>query len=388
MTLWISIAALTVLSLVIVLWPLLGRRTGKRPARDAYDLGVYKDQLRELDRDTARGLIAGAEAKAARNEIARRILAAGGAQGGDGCEPGDEAAGAGSAKMAALASVVLIPVVALGSYKLLGRPGLPDVPRAERIKNALANKDMPAMIAQVEDYLAANPKDIAALRVLAPAYRRSRRFNESAQAFARLLDLQGQSAPLLTEYGEVLVMAGRGKVTEKALSAFKAALKLDPSYLKARFFAAIAERQAGRTKKALGSFKAMLKAAPQNTAASRAVERQIAFLETKLRNEAAGTGSGGGAGPTKGQIADAAAMTPEQRQQMINAMVKRLSDRLNEDGKDLDGWLKLARARMVLGQKDKAKAALDAAGKNFAGDKTALQKLAAARKSLGLVADN
>ena len=40
----------------------------------SHDLEVYRDQLAELDRDAARGLIGAAEAEEARAEIARRIL--------------------------------------------------------------------------------------------------------------------------------------------------------------------------------------------------------------------------------------------------------------------------------------------------------------------------
>jgi cytochrome c-type biogenesis protein CcmH len=46
---------------------------------------------------------------------------------------------------------------------------------------------------------------------------------------------------------------------------------------------------------------------------------------------------------------------------MIRGMVARLADRLHSDGTDVDGWLRLVRAYVVLGDRDKAKdAAADA----------------------------
>jgi cytochrome c-type biogenesis protein CcmH len=50
-------------------------------------------------------------------------------------------------------------------------------------------------------------------------------------------------------------------------------------------------------------------------------------------------------------------MAPAQQQEMIRGMVQRLADRLKQDGSDGDGWLRLVRAYMVLGEPEKARAA-------------------------------
>jgi cytochrome c-type biogenesis protein CcmH len=69
---------------------------------------------------------------------------------------------------------------------------------------------------------------------------------------------------------------------------------------------------------------------------------------------------------------------------MIRGMVEGLDKRLSEDGSDLDGWLRLIRARMVLGEKDKAADALNRAGAAFKDDARATQALDETRKALGL----
>ena len=43
---------------------------------------------------------------------------------------------------------------------------------------------------------------------------------------------------------------------------------------------------------------------------------------------------------------------------MIRAMVERLAARLQQDGSDPDGWVRLLRSYMVLGESEKARAAL------------------------------
>ena len=72
MTLWFMLALMTAAAIFAVLWP-LGRRAS---VASGSDVEVYRDQLAELDRDRANGLIGQREADAARVEISRRLIAA------------------------------------------------------------------------------------------------------------------------------------------------------------------------------------------------------------------------------------------------------------------------------------------------------------------------
>src|SRR5205823_898566 len=68
-----ALLGLSALALAMLLAPLFYRRRGPA-SRDAYSLAVYRDQLAEIERDLARGVLAAEHAEAARAEIARRIL--------------------------------------------------------------------------------------------------------------------------------------------------------------------------------------------------------------------------------------------------------------------------------------------------------------------------
>jgi cytochrome c-type biogenesis protein CcmH len=83
-------------------------------------------------------------------------------------------------------------------------------------------------------------------------------------------------------------------------------------------------------------------------------------------------------------VAAAERMTSEDRARMIAQMVDGLAQRLERDGRDLAGWLRLVNAYAVLDRKDDARAALTRARANFPADETALAALAALAKSLGL----
>ena len=60
---------------------------------------------------------------------------------------------------------------------------------------------------------------------------------------------------------------------------------------------------------------------------------------------------------------------------MIEGMVSQLAERLKTDGKDLDGWMRLTRSYVVLGNKVQAMASLAAARQNFSGEPDALKQL-------------
>src|SRR3954465_4008496 len=68
MMLWFVMALMTAAAIFAALWP-LARRT---PLRSGSDIAVYRDQLDEIERDRAAGLIGGGEAGGGRVEGSRR----------------------------------------------------------------------------------------------------------------------------------------------------------------------------------------------------------------------------------------------------------------------------------------------------------------------------
>ena len=370
MLLWVTFAVMTAAALAALLWPLYRRGSTEAGAREA-ELAVYRDQLGEIDRDAARGLIGAEEAAATRNEVARRMLAAAGPK--DMAEPSGSSPGV---RRAAIVSALLgVPVIALSTYLALGRPDLPGLPRAERMAMAVERSDMDAMVAQVEAYLADNPRDAQGWLVLAPAYRGMGRYGDAAEAFARAIEIAPPTAGLLADFGEVLVLAEDGLVSGKARDAFQQALALDAENTKALFYRGLAERQDGEQEQALATWRSMLEDAPADAAWRPAVERQMASLARE---------QSGSPQLSEQDIAKAEDLDEGERETMIRGMVDGLAQRLERQGGDLQGWLRLARARMVLGEPEAAEAALRTAEHHFSGDLESLDQIAKTRDALGL----
>ena len=83
-------------------------------------------------------------------------------------------------------------------------------------------------------------------------------------------------------------------------------------------------------------------------------------------------------------MAAASTMSEKDRGDMIRGMVARLADKLKEDGNDLEGWQRLLRAYMVLGERDKALVAAGDARKALASDPEKLRQIGDLIKSMGL----
>ena len=363
MLLWIVFAALTALVITVLVVPLYARKSAVQAGRADFDLVVYKDQLTELDRDVAAGIIGEAEAEAARNEVSRRILSARDERPASAAD-----AAATTPKWLWFGTIAAIPAIALGIYINVGRPELPAQPLEARLEKAVANQDMVAMVRQVEKHLETNPSDANGWSVLAPIYSRMGRHDEAANAYRQVLRLSGPNAEVFADLGETMVVARDGLVDADAVKIFEAATKVDAANMKARFFLALANSQEGKAAEARSKFQAMLAEGPADAPWRPVVERELAKLTGDTPSVLPQLPKGPALSDEQMQAGQQ--MSQTDRTAMIRGMVEGLDQRLTEDGSDLDGWLRLIRARMVLGEKDKAadalnraKAALDETGK-------------------------
>jgi cytochrome c-type biogenesis protein CcmH len=340
MILWVIFALMTATAIFAVVWP-LGRPP--RASAGGSDLAVYKDQLKEIDSDRASGLIREAEAEAARLEISRRLLAA--------AEPPSGAAPPALPKserrrLAAVVALAVLTLGPLGFYIALGSPNIPGEPAFARITTPQGHESIASLVSQVEAHLAAAPKDGAGWEVLAPVYTRLGRFDDAVQARKKALSLNGATAAREADLGEAETAAANGVVTAEAKAAFERAVGRDPKEAKARYFLGLAAEQDGRNDDAVSIWRSMLAEAPSGApwvgfvrqALGRVSGAQIATAE-----------------PSTADISAAADMSGDARRDMIRGMVARLADRLHDNGADVEGWLRLVRAYVVLGDRTKAK---------------------------------
>ena len=242
-------------------------------SRGSFDQAVYRDQLQELDRDIARGLITPAEADAARLEIQRRLLAA------------DKVPAAPSAPDRAapiLAGIVFVVVAAgsVGGYLWLGAPGLPDEPFSAR-KAELARPGSPASLQQATDgaggaKLKQNPSDADGWVLYGRSLAMLSHWDQAEDAYRHAMDLGQTSPDVVADHAEMLVMEAGGMVTPAAETAFQQVLKADPSSGIARYYLALAAMQAGEPRKAIDGLQALLAELPADSPLRPQIGQKIA----------------------------------------------------------------------------------------------------------------
>jgi len=370
--LWPVLALMTAVAIFAVLWPLARTNAAERTAADAE---VYRDQLDEIERDRASGAIGVAEADAARVEVSRRLLAAADAK------PPPALATATRLRhrrSAAVMTLVFVPLGAVALYLLLGSPNLPGEPLAQRIAAPSGADSMAGLIARVETHLEQNPDDGRGWDVIAPVYMRLGRFDDAVRAFRSSLRLNGESADRQANLGEALTGAGNDVITSDAKAAFERALALDASNPRAQFYLGLAAEQDGRTTDAVERWRKLLAQAPADAPWVVYVRQALARLDPTAATAAAP------AGPTARDVASAADMSASDRDQMVRGMVERLAARLSADGSDVEGWLRLMRAYVVLGDRDKARAAAADARRALASDPDKLRRIDEGAKNFGL----
>jgi cytochrome c-type biogenesis protein CcmH len=359
-----AFVVLTTIAVLAVLWPVFRRQ---RPIqRERFELAVYRDQLAEVERDRERGLILEAEARAARLEIERRLLRVTPAK----SQPED--AGGGRRGLV-LAAAFLVPTLAATLYAMIGRPDLPDQPIASRSVppgETPGQPDVQQMVARLEQRLAESPDDLEGWLMLGRSRGVLGDLPGATEAFRRATTLAPDDPRSVGGLGESLTALASGTVTSEAKTLFTKLAVIEPGDPRPGFYLGWADHQAGRFQAALDRWRELLAASPadapwrpQVTEAMQTAARELGIDPATVAGaESAPPAAPSGAPqPTAEDMANAAAMSPDDRMAMIRGMVEKLQARMDAGGGDVEGWLRLAQSRIVLGEPDRAKATYEQA---------------------------
>lgn len=405
MTFWIITALMAFLVTAMLVLALL-RARGKAGPVAEYDLRVYRDQLKEVDRDLARGVIAEGDAERIRTEVSRRILAAD-AQLGD----------AGSTLsqprlpeylMAATVGIAMIGgsfllYAKLGGFDRFGAPIYGDLSLKDRIAMAEEiretrpdqttveaglspsvppgpfSEEYVALVEQLRETVKLRPDDLQGFALLAHNEARMGNFGAAYRAQQRVIDIKASDvrASDLTNYGEMLILAAGGYVSPEAEDALAQALQLDPQDAAARYFYGLMFAQTGRPDQTFRIWERLLREGPPDAPWIEPIRLQItemaqrAGVNYRLPQQRIAPERG----PDAADVQAAAEMSEEDRQAMIEGMVEGLSDRLASEGGPASDWARLIAALGVLGQEERAIAIYSEALEIFDGDEPAIEMI-------------
>jgi cytochrome c-type biogenesis protein CcmH len=352
-------------TVTVVCLPLL-RGVPAAVDRGYFDRAVYRDQLKEVERDLARGVLSPAESDSARLEIQRRLLAV------EVAAPGRAAWSAPNPVLGGIVALLMLGG-AMGLYLRFGAPSLPDAPFTGRPAQEAAvatadgapHLDMRQAAQALEQKLHSDPTNAEGWVLYARTESMLGEYQKAGAAYRQAIKLGQKSPDVLAGYGEMLVLSADGIVSPAAHDAFNAVLAADPKNDVARYYLALGDEQAGDEQRAIDRWLALAADIPDDSpmresiaagvaAAAKAGGMSAPALPKGTPPQPQPDAADSGTGPNADQMGAAAQMPEGERKQMIESMVAQLAARLQTSPDDVEGWMRLGRSYAVLDQPDKA----------------------------------
>ncbi|MGB1214395.1 MAG: c-type cytochrome biogenesis protein CcmI [Pikeienuella sp.] len=391
MTFWIIAIGATLLAAAIIIRPLLSR-SGVAAPRAAHDAQVFRDQLKELDRDLERGTVDPDQAEATKLEISRRLLAADAEENAaDGAVPAPRAA----SRIAALVLVLAAPIGAYLLYDDIGAPGAKDQPFASRgsddrpdqltAESMLAGEqfappagpdadDFRKLVTQLEKRLEDNPDDPQGVFLLGRSLMQLGRFADAWPNFERAIELNPQiSLEARAGLAEGMILAAGGYISPEAEDALLQLVKRDPTNESARYYLGRLHVQANEMEYARNIWSRLLADSPADAPWVAPIQRELAQIGGAVQSA---SNTAPTRGPSEDDIAAAAELPEDERVDMVRTMVNGLAERIATEGGSVGEYVQLIRSWQVLREFDKAEATRAEALEKFAGNAEAAAQLA------------
>ncbi|MDA5094349.1 c-type cytochrome biogenesis protein CcmI [Aliiroseovarius sp. KMU-50] len=404
MVFWAITGAATLAVVLILARQMLRRMPDAGGDEITSDMQIYRDQLKELDRDVERGTVGKDEAERTRLEISRRLLEA------------DRKAQArvrstnapeGATRIAMGIVAMALILGAFGFYWTLGEPGAEDLGLKKRIAQADELRDARPSQAEIEaerpewtgapegtpaDYIKLvdtlrekmkeTPDDPQGLNLLVQHETAVGNHIAAREAMDRLVEIKGDEVTSddLARQADVMIMTAGGFVSPEAEEALRVSLIKDPRNPVARYYTGLMFAQNSRPDLAFRLWRALLEEGPDGAPWITPIRSQIEGLAQmagenftlpprapKATAPLPSTEPDGLAGPTAEDMAAAEEMSAEDRQDMIKGMVEQLSERLATEGGTPAEWARLITVLGVLGDTERAAAIWKEAQQTFAG---------------------
>ncbi len=278
-------------ALAWILVPLLKHRSPVGVAREASNVAILRDQLRELEADLVTGTMPRDQYEQAKRELEQRVLEESKAI------PGVAAAPSQSAAWTAAILGSAIPIAALVLYVVLGNHDAFAPTAARSAKGGADHEVTPeqveAMAANLAAKLEKEPNNADGWVMLARTYYALNRHADAARAFERATALVPDNAELLADYADS-VGAAEGGLRGKSLELIERALKADPTHWKALALAGTAAFNRKDYRQAIDYWERMKKTVPPDSPMAASIDASIAEAR-ELGGLKAGPVSGGSA---------------------------------------------------------------------------------------------
>tara|TARA_R110000868_G_scaffold101116_2_gene278421 strand:- start:3203 stop:4408 length:1206 start_codon:yes stop_codon:yes gene_type:complete len=264
---WLSTAALLLVAVVVVVWPLWRRRSNERVDRTALNVALYEERVAELQAQQRAGELTESQVQAAQQEASRLLL---------------EDTATADAKRAPLTrrvagvllvSALVLPLLVVGLYQLWGNPEglalyreMQDTPQVSSLE---------ALIDRTERVVEVQPTNGEAWYMLGRAYMSAQRPADAVQAFGNSLNQMGEAPDVLAQLAQARYFANGNQLDPESVAALDKALELQPNNPTALGLLGIAAFEAGDYNGSIGYWERLLQATEPGSQGAQAIQGGI-----------------------------------------------------------------------------------------------------------------
>ncbi len=282
---WLLAALLLAGALLLILPALWRPKEALRGHAGGANVAVYRDQLREADRDLAADLITPERHAQLRDEIQRRVL-----EDTQAAATAPTAAAAQPARRSALALALLIPIASIATYLALGVPDAiaPAAPTATAPgdKHEVSGEQIQRMVSALAERLKAEPGNAEGWLMLGRSYTAMGRYRDATTAMRKAADLLPGNANVLADLADVLAMAQGRRLAGEPARLIQQALDADPRHVKSLALAGSVAFEAKDYSAARGYWERLAAVVPADSEIARSLRGSIAEA-TQLEGAAA-----------------------------------------------------------------------------------------------------
>jgi len=247
---------LALVGIAFVVWPLWRRADNTESVRLSHkqlNTAIYRDQMAEMERDRALGMISQEDYDQALVELQRRMLE----DTADGADGSNAAVSAAPNRAQLIALGGFVAVGAILTYMAIGNPLALNPPPPQERGHA-GGDQIAQMIASMAAKLEKEPDNHRGWAMLARSYKVMERFPEAVAAYARTGPMLDTSAELLVDYADALAVVEQG-FSPKVLELVDKALKLEPTNMQGLWLRGTAAFEAEQYDKAIANWELLLK---------------------------------------------------------------------------------------------------------------------------------
>ena len=271
---WLIAAAMVLLAVVVVVWPLWRRRSNERVDRTALNVALYEERVAELQAQQRAGELTEAQVQSAQQEASRLLL---------------EDTAAADAKRAPLTrgikgvlllAAVVMPLAVVGLYQAWGNPDglalyreMQDTPQVSSVE---------ALIDRTERVVEVQPTNGEAWYMLGRAYMSAQRPADAVQAFGNSLNQLGEAPDVLAQLAQARYFANGNQLDPEAVAALDKTLELQPNNPTALGLLGIAAFEGGDYSGTIGYWQRLLQATEPGSQGVEAIQGGIDRARERL----------------------------------------------------------------------------------------------------------